>query len=185
MRIIAGEFKGRNLSSVPEQGVRPVTDMVKSTIFNMLQNRLNLINADVLDVFAGSGSLGFEALSRGAKQAVFIEFSPIVIKTITTNAELLRCEDRCEILKSDAFQYLQFCRSKFDLIFIDPPYAYERITELPGIVFQKDLLNHGGFLIIEHSKHTMITSTVHYRLAVQKEFGQTRVSFITHQEPEP
>ncbi len=182
MRIIAGEFKGRTLTSVPEDGVRPATDRVRSTIFNMLQNRLNLHNADILDVFAGSGSLGFEALSRGARHTVFIDLGPQVIRMLDRNAELLRCEDRCLVLQDDASRYLQTCQMQFDLIFVDPPYAYEQTAELIGVIFQRKLLKQEGYVIVEHSAKTVIASTDYFRLAVQKEFGHTRVSFLQYQE---
>lgn len=149
----------------------------------MLQNRLNLNGAQVLDLFAGSGSLGFEALSRGAANVVFVESGSTVVKSINANAEMLRCEDNCEILHTEAIEYLQFCRSEFDLIFADPPYAFDKTAELPSIIFQKNLLKKEGLLIIEHMKHTMMESTELYRLSAQREFGHTRVSFFAHPEP--
>lgn len=183
MRIISGEFKGRVLASVPDGLVRPVTDRVKSTIFNMLQNRLALHGADVLDLFAGSGSLGFEALSRGARNVVFVELHSHVIQSIKKNIMLLKCDERCEVLQSEGLSYLQFCKEQFDLIFADPPYAFGQTHELPDLIFQKNLLRKGGFLIIEHTKLLELKPPEQSVLVVTKEFGQTRVSFLTHQVP--
>ncbi|MBI5216070.1 MAG: 16S rRNA (guanine(966)-N(2))-methyltransferase RsmD [Ignavibacteriae bacterium] len=181
MRIIAGEFKGRTLVSVRDNSVRPATDRVKSTIFNMLQNRLRIHGANVLDLFAGTGNLGFEALSRGAANTVFVESSNNVVRTIQKNIELLKCDERAEVIQLDALYYLNSCREKFDLIFADPPYAYEQTKELPSLIFEKNLLNNDGLLIIEHTKHITFEQSDKFQLSVQKEFGQTRVSFFNRQ----
>ncbi len=183
MRIIAGEYKGRVLTTVPDNSVRPATDRVKSTIFNMLQNRLDLNGANVLDLFAGSGSLGFEALSRGAENVVFVESSSKVAKMIEENITMLKCADQCDVVQTEALTYMQFCRQEFDLIFADPPYAWGQTAEIPELIFEKNLLKKDGFLIIEHIKHVPMETTQLYKLAVQKEFGQTRVSFIVHPDP--
>jgi 16S rRNA (guanine(966)-N(2))-methyltransferase RsmD len=178
MRIISGEFKGRNLVSVLDNSVRPATDRVKTTIFNMLQNRLRIHGAHVLDLFAGTGSLGFETLSRGAANTVFVESSNNIVRVIQNNIELLKCDDRAEVIQLDALYYLNSCRERFDLIFADPPYAFEQTKELPALIFQRNLLNNDGLLIIEHSKHTVFEPNEMFQLSIQKEFGQTRVSFF-------
>lgn len=180
MRIITGKFKGRTLTPIQTKGIRPATDRVKSTIFNMLQNRLTLKGADVLDLFAGSGSLGFEAISRGAKQVVFVDDSNEVMDIVEKNAEHLNCLTQCSIIQRDAESYIEKANQNFDLIFADPPYAYERTTEIPRLIFNKGLLKPNGYLIIEHSKHTKFVESQLYKLEVQKEFGNTRVSFLIH-----
>ena len=179
MRIITGKFKGRTLQTVPDRSVRPATDRVKGAIFNVLQNRLRIIDALVLDLFAGSGSLGFEALSRGAAHAVFVESQRKVLSTIETNAAVLGCLDSCDIIDADALSFIQQSRRPFDLIFADPPYAYQNTTGIPQAVFERGLLRTGGFLIIEHAKEAMFGPSELYKVAVQKEFGNTRVSFFT------
>src|ERR1041385_2453615 len=152
MRIITGKFKGRSLESVNDLSVRPATGRVKGAIFNMLQNRLNLMNATVLDLFAGSGSLGFEALSRGASGVVFVDESRQVLESIRSNAQALECLDMCDIIHDDALSFVWHCRDTFELIFADPPYAYTETPMLPLAIFQHKLLKSGGFLIIEHAK---------------------------------
>ncbi len=180
MRIITGKYKGRKLVSVRDNSVRPATDRVKGTIFNVLQSRLRLTGAYVLDVFAGSGSLGFEALSRGASATVFVDDRQAVLTTIERNAEVLGCGEDCILIQSDAMRFIEHTNERFDLIFADPPYAFERIPDIPAIVFDRQLLKKEGFLIIEHAKRTTFLSSVAYQLAVQKEFGNTRLSFFTH-----
>ena len=180
MRIITGKYKGRILTSVRDQSVRPATDRVKGTIFNVLQNRLRLHGAHVLDLFAGSGSLGFEALSRGAADVVFVDDRRTVLEVIDRNAEMLGCQESSILIASDAMTFIERTGEKFDLIFADPPYTYERMGELPSIVFQRQLLKNEGFLIIEHARRTTFTPLPLYRVGVQKEFGNTRISFFTH-----
>ncbi len=179
MRIITGKFKGRTLATIGDRSVRPATDRVKSAIFNVLQSRLGLHGARVLDLFAGSGSLGFEALSRGAQQAVFVDDSKKVLDVIESNAERLGCVDDCVIVETDALSFIGRTNDRFDLIFADPPYAYEAVTQLPKLIFSRGLLNADGFLIIEHARQVALDAEPAFRMAVQKEFGNTRVSFLT------
>ena len=180
MRIITGKFKGRALTTVRDISVRPATDRVKGTIFNVLQNRLGLGGAAVLDLFAGSGSLGFEALSRGAAHVVFVDDNDEVVDLIEKNAEKLNCAGDCDFIASDVFSFIERNSGKFDLIFADPPYVYEELPDILTVIFNRQLLKSDGFLIMEHSKRTMFETSPLYRIVVQKEFGNTRVSFFTH-----
>jgi 16S rRNA (guanine966-N2)-methyltransferase len=180
MRIITGKYKGRLLEAPAGNGVRPATDRVKGTIFNMLQNRLQLLDIHVLDLFSGSGSLGFEALSRGAASVVFVDEGRDALDSVRANAEKVGCADNCFILKADAIDFLKQTSDRFELIFADPPYAYQETSRLPVLIFHHKLLKIGGFLIIEHGKHTVFEQSESYVLTVQKEFGNTRVSFFIH-----
>lgn len=182
VRIITGKYKGRQLTTVRDNSVRPATDRVKGSIFNVLQNRLALQDAVVLDLFAGSGSLGFEALSRGAGQVVFVDGSSAALDAVEENAEELDCLDSCELVEDDALSFIRREHREFDLIFADPPYAWESIPLLPVEIVTRKLLKKQGFLIIEHSKQTEFQSNENYKLSVRKEFGNTRVSFFTIQE---
>ena len=179
MRIITGKFKGRTLATLQDRVVRPATDRVKKTIFDVLQSRLDLRNAQVLDLFAGSGSLGLEALSRGAAQAVFVDNSKHVLDIVEANAEKLGCIDHCIIVQTDAFSFVRRTNDRFDLIFVDPPYANEDAIEFPEMIFGRGLLKTGGFLIMEHARRTTVETKPTFHLAAQKEFGNTRVSFFT------
>lgn len=182
MRIITGKFKGRSLTTIRDGSVRPATDRVKGSIFNVLQNRLNLTDAHVLDLFAGSGSLGFEALSRGASKTVFVDDNQGALDALELNAERLHCIDSCEIIQSDAMSFIQRGESEFDLIFADPPYAYAETKSLPERIFERKLLKREGFLIIEHERRTAFEPSPLYRILLQKEFGNTRVGFFVHNE---
>ena len=180
MKIITGRFKGRRLQGVPSKGIRPATERAKGVIFNSLQNRLNINGARVLDLFAGSGNLGFEALSRGAAYVLFVDDSESALALVEGNAGVLNCVDACGIVEMDAFSFVERCRDRFDLIFADPPYACDRTADLPRMIFEKNLLKKDGFLIIEHDKHTSFDPSALYRLAVRKGFGSTHLSFFVH-----
>jgi 16S rRNA (guanine966-N2)-methyltransferase len=181
MRIITGKFKGRSLTTVEDMSIRPVTDRVKGSIFNMLQNRLDLRGIAVLDLFAGSGSLGFEALSRGSSRVVFVDDDPHALDAIEENAEHLDCIPLTEMVQSDAFSFIgRSMVEPFSLIFADPPYAYERTPEIPTEIFQRQLLKKEGFLIIEHDRRTTFPPSPLYSVAVERQFGNTHVSFFTH-----
>lgn len=155
-------------------------DRVKSTIFNVLQSRLALPGADVLDLFAGSGSLGLEALSRGANRGVFVDSSNHVLDVLEANTDRLGCADDCVLIQADAIDFIAKSTERFDLIFADPPYSFEDIGSIPDRVFGTKLLKKDGFLIIEHTKHVTFASSTAYDIAVCKEFGMTRISFFTH-----
>jgi len=180
MRIITGSYKGRSLESLNDRSIRPVTDRVKTTIYDMLQNRLRLTGAAVLDLYAGSGSLGFEALSRGARHVVFVDDAGDALDIIERNAAALGCLDNCAIIQSDSLSYIAKTRENYDLIFADPPYAYGMTGEIPAQVFQKNILTDHGYLIIEHTKNLIFKPDGHFRVTATKEFGTTHVSFFTH-----
>ncbi len=180
MRIITGEFKGRVIDTLEDKSVRPATDRVKGSIYNILQNRLGLAGISVLDLFAGSGNLAFEALSRGAGEAVFVDENPHAIAVVNANARKLGCDERCSVLLADAVVFIKKESQQFELIFADPPYAYKGTPELPFLVFEHGLLKKEGFLIIEHDKHTHFPDSALYACVLQRDFGNTHVSFFVH-----
>jgi 16S rRNA (guanine966-N2)-methyltransferase len=178
MRIISGTYKGRTLKSVHDPRLRPAADRVRESIFNILQNRLSLRGARVLDLFAGSGSLGFEALSRGAARIIFVDDWQGATKVIEENSELLRCEDRCEIIRADVYRFLQHAEGQYDLVFVDPPYRLENALDLPHKILEQGLLSPPGLIIMEHATRTKIPTNGSFRLLSERTFGSTTVSFI-------
>jgi 16S rRNA (guanine966-N2)-methyltransferase len=183
MRVISGTYKGRNLKSVRDPRIRPATDRVKESIFNILQNRFNVRRARVLDLFAGSGSLGFEALSRGAAEVVFVDEWLSATRIIEQNIKLLQCGDRCEVIKADVLKFLRHADGRYDLIFVDPPYQLEGAPDLPQRIFERGLLSPSGFLIMEHSVRTRIEPSESLQLILEREFGGTKVSFFAPSQP--
>lgn len=128
MRIIAGKYKGRQLVSFKADHIRPTTDRVKETLFNILQGQCE--ETRVLDLFSGTGNLGIEALSRGAIKAVFVEKNPKSIEIIMKNLELLKLDKLSySVFKKDVFSYLESNKEQFDLIFVDPPFT-EKLAHL-------------------------------------------------------
>ncbi|HCV42014.1 MAG TPA: 16S rRNA (guanine(966)-N(2))-methyltransferase RsmD [Bacteroidetes bacterium] len=180
MRVITGLYKGRLLKTVNDLSVRPATDRVKQTIFDMLSNRIDLEGARILDLFAGSGSLGIEALSRGASHATFVETYADALNFIERNVEALGCEAATEILSMDAMQFLRRSQDRFDLVFADPPYAYDETASIPSVVFQDKILKRHGYLLIEHASKLEFSSTPLYHAGPSRKFGRTVVTFFHH-----
>jgi 16S rRNA (guanine966-N2)-methyltransferase len=182
MRVTGGEYRGRILCTVDDLSVRPATDRVRQTLFNMLVNRLYFDDLAVLDLFAGSGSLGIEALSRGAARAVFIEGDPRAMEYIERNLKQLGCTDRTEVLTIDAIQYLNRSGEAFGLVFADPPYAYPATASIPTLVFSHRIVTPGGYLLIEHATDLVFEESPLYKIGPVKKFGRTVVTFFTGKE---
>jgi 16S rRNA (guanine966-N2)-methyltransferase len=180
MRVIAGLYKGRILKTVGDLSVRPATDRVKQTIFDMLVNRVEMDGAHVLDLFAGSGSLGIEALSRGAEHVTFVENNPEAIDFIEKNAETLGCNENVDIIATDAMRYLRETRQKYNVIFADPPYIFEETATIPSVSFTEHRVAQHGYLLIEHASILAFESTPLYHAGPTKKFGRTHVTFFQH-----
>jgi 16S rRNA (guanine966-N2)-methyltransferase len=178
MRVIAGEFRGRTLVTVADSSVRPATDRVRQTLFDVLTTRMDFDGASVLDLFAGSGSLGIEALSRGARSAVFVEAGREAARKIEHNLATLRCEDRGRVVVMDAFAFARGAHIPYDLVFADPPYAFEGTAGIPDRLFAGGLVAPEGFLLIEHTNSLTFTDTDLYRVGPVKKFGRTVVTFF-------
>lgn len=180
MRIITGLYKGRVIKTVQDLSVRPATERVRQTLFNMLTNRIDFDGITVLDMFAGSGSLGLEAVSRGAARVIFVEQSEEAIGFIEENARTLGCENVVEIVQMDAMGFLGARHGTYDLVFADPPYSYAQTEKIPGLMFEHGMIRPGGYLLIEHAKDLRFESTALYTAGPEKKFGRTLVTFFHH-----
>jgi 16S rRNA (guanine966-N2)-methyltransferase len=178
MRIIAGEFRGRSLESVRDLSVRPTTDRAKQTIFDILTHRIEFEGLDVLDLFAGSGSLGLEALSRGVKSVTFIDNSRKSLDVLEKNAASLGCEPLCSAYQADVFWYLKNIHRTFDLVFTDPPYKLENIGVLPNAIYDSGVLRNGTYVVMEHSRESAIELDDQKYEILKKAFGQTTVLIL-------
>lgn len=155
MRIISGKYKSRPIKAPNPKFTRPTTDMVKETLFNILQNRIDLNGIKVLDIYAGSGSLGLEALSRGADQVHFVEMNHAVYKVLLENLKSLETENSCRIYKKSALKFtLTKVHENYDLIFADPPFFEYDIHEVYRNILDKGFLKDGAIFIIERSIQT-------------------------------
>ncbi len=167
MRVISGSARGKVLDAVPGMNTRPTTDRVKESVFNILQFRV--AGAVMLDLFAGTGQMGIEALSRGAARAVFVDQSPKAMSVIRKNIAAARVQTRAELIQTDFRQALQRLKAqKFDIIFLDPPYGGEILNSALNAVEVFDILSTDGIIICESSVEDAIVCPNSY--AVQKTY---------------
>lgn len=180
MRIVSGRLKGRRIIAPNHLPVRPTTDMAKEALFNILNNNYFIEDLKVLDLFAGIGSISFEFASRGCDDITSVDAHHACIKFLENTAKALDTE--LTTIKSDAFKFLERNNQNFDLIFADPPYDMEqnKFLKLIDLVFDRDLLNEDGVLIIEHGKNTDLSD--HNRLTQQRKYGSNIFSFFEKQE---
>jgi 16S rRNA (guanine966-N2)-methyltransferase len=178
MRIIAGKYRGRRLDTVDDLSVRPATDRVRQTIFDMLSSRVALEGAEVLDLFAGSGSLGYEAVSRGARHVTFVESNHRALPFLQKTARSFGCLEDVTILPMDALHFVEQCRDTFALVFADPPYAYAQTPDLPALIFRQGLVRRDGYLLIEHAHPQRFSTTAEYVAGPEKRFGRTLITFF-------
>lgn len=151
MRVVAGIHKGRSLKAVPSNSTRPTTDKVKEAVFQMLGPFFD--GGAFLDLFAGSGALGIEALSRGMSGGIFVDKHPKAIHTIKENIKLLKLDEHVEIYRADAFRALKACakrNAKFDLILLDPPYGRVDYNKLINQIMELELLKEDGLIYCEY-----------------------------------
>ena len=178
MRIIAGTLRRRQLKAPKGQLTRPTTDRVKESLFNMLTNRIDFEETDVLDLFAGTGSLGFEAISRGAMSVTFVEENYRVMKCLRENAAQLDVEETCVTFQTDAISYLRSYKGPaFDVVFADPPYELETLAQLPDLVMPFTA-SHGAFALEHDQTHNFED---HPLLETSRAYGRTIVSIFMHQ----
>ena len=177
MRVIAGKHKGRQLRTVADLSVRPATSRVKGSVFNILQNRVDWPDAQVLDLFAGSGSLGIEALSRGARRVVFVENSRRAVEYLKQNLAAIAASE-CEVIAADVFEYLARPRGQFDVVFADPPYEFEILRRLPSMIFKSGVVSQEGYLIIEHPQELRFEESPLCEAADVRKYGRTVVTFF-------
>lgn len=177
MRIISGTHKGRTILPPKKFIGRPTTDFAKESLFNILNNRIDFEEINVLDLFSGTGNISFEFASRRAKSITAVDNQAISTRFIKEEATKQGFH-QLHPLKSDVFAYLKNCHSKFDVIFSDPPYEMENISDIHELVFSKNLLNEGGWLIIEHGKKTVLSDKAFFK--EQRTYGNVNFSLFFH-----
>ena len=182
MRVIGGAAKGRRLLAPKGQAVRPTADRVKESLFNILPRDFS--GAKVLDLFAGTGNLSIEALSRGADRAVLVDSSARSAAAIKENLRRLGLAGRSEVWVAPAARSLRsLARRKetFDLIFLDPPYDQELATRTLALIAQCNLLSESGTIVVEHSaRETLQPSYDRLQLHDQRRYGDTLLSFYKY-----
>lgn len=184
MRIISGVAKGRKILSPEGMGTRPTLDRVKQSIFNIIQNEI--VGAKVLDVFAGTGSLGLEAASRGAKECFLIDKGESTFKFLRQNIEDLKFSDFCKAFNVDSYKALRDFGDKgivFDLIFIDPPYLKDMIPPAVDIIADKRILVKDGLIVAKiDSSEKLYEGNDEISLVDHRKYGNTTVCFYRFRE---
>ncbi len=179
MRICGGEAKGRTLNFPSRSTQRPTTDFLREALFNLLGSPEDQC---FLDLFAGSGSVGLEALSRKAKAVTFVEKSKVLIGVIHENASLCVCSEKCRIIHADiksALRDLYRKECRFNVIFADPPYNQGFISETLKVLKEYPVLQEGGILVLQHSTRELLTPlTDGWFVADQRKYGDNLLTFI-------
>ncbi len=162
MRIITGQFKGRHFDIPRTFKARPTTDFAKENIFNVLNGYIDFDGITALDLFAGTGSISLELVSRGCKEVVSVEKDRDHARFIADCMKKINAENDI-LIRGDVFRFLKSCHQKFDLIFADPPYALPELDTLPDLVFEHDLLAADGVFVFEHGKHNDFSAHPHFK----------------------
>jgi len=184
MRIISGSSKGRKLVTPRNRSLRPTSDRVKESIFNILRGEIE--GRLVLDLFAGTGNLGIEALSRGARKVVFVEKGRQALGLIEKNLAQFGLEERSEVLPVDANRAIGILKQRgktFDLIFMDPPYEKGLIEKTLLRLSSQPVYRKDSLLVVEHHRREVLPPILHgWNLIRQRQMGETVISFLSPQE---
>lgn len=181
MRVITGTARGRRLKELEGRETRPTTDRVKEGLFNVLQ--FDIEGRRVLDLFAGTGQLGIECLSRGAAEAVFAERRPDAVKLIRENLAVTELADRARVVAGDSLEFLGATKERFDIILLDPPYASGLLEEALGIIAKRDLLNSHGIVTAEcPAEHVLPELPAPYRMGRRYRYGKISLGIYRREE---
>jgi 16S rRNA (guanine(966)-N(2))-methyltransferase RsmD len=179
MQVQAGRYKGRKIRHLPSRDIRPCSSRVKKSLFDTVGARIDFEDIDVLDLFAGFGSLGFEALSRGARSACFVEMNRQALDTMKSTAEDLGVTSISRFVNADVTAFLKRVEGSYELVFCDPPYRWEDYESLIRAIIDGPMLAEEGLLLMEHHASRDFSSSHGYLF--HKDYGTTRVSFFSHQ----
>lgn len=173
MRIISGKYKGREIKGYNIEGTRPTMDRVKESLFASIQNYVK--GSICLDLFAGSGGLGIEALSEGAQSCYFVDNNKIVIDVLKKNLTSLKVEEDYFLIKKDYVEALKTFDMKFDIIFLDPPYHLNMMNNAIDLIIKNNLLNDGGIIVCEYEEGTV---NCDLQILKEKRYGSKNVTIF-------
>ena len=184
MRIIAGNLKGTTLYIPKDKNTRPLKDIARESIFNLLTHSnkisLKLEQSNILDLYAGTGSFGLECLSRQAISVCFIEKKKDAIEILEKNIEKLKVKNKIKIFSNDIFKLIEkqnIFKSKFNLIFCDPPFKATNIEKLIELIFNKNLLNENGIIILHRNKTAKEKLPNYFEIVDERTYGISRIIF--------
>ncbi|OIO75422.1 MAG: 16S rRNA (guanine(966)-N(2))-methyltransferase RsmD [Elusimicrobia bacterium CG1_02_37_114] len=182
MIIISGKFRGRKIKTVPDDRIiRPILSRIKKSLFDIINPRIK--GANFLDLYAGSGAVGIEALSRGVKNVVFVELNKIYVDLITKNIEILGGEDNAKVCHANIHDGLAWLKVEgrikhFSLIFLGPPYKDFIVTKTLELISKANLLSPNGMVIAQHHKKENVNQE-YFKLVRQENYGDSKLSFFT------
>ena len=178
MRIISGIYGRRRFQLPTSLKARPTTDFAKESLFNVLVHLIDFQDAEALDLFAGTGSISFELISRGCRHVTAVEHDRIHAAFIAKVAKELQT-DALNLIKGDVFRFLQTAsENMYDFIFADPPFSLNNLTEVPRLVLEKKILRKGGVFVMEHSKEHDFSALPFFNQ--HRRYGAVNFSFIIH-----
>lgn len=175
MRIISGVYKGRRFTPPDKLQARPTTDFAKEGLFNILDNRINYDNLNVLDLFAGTGSISYEFASRGAGSVTSVELNNLHASYIRQMAETLQFK-QLHVLRANVFDFVDKPGLSYGFIFADPPYQLDKLPDLPDLIFKNQLLAEGGIFVLEHGRDHQFLQHPHF--VEERKYGNVHFSFF-------
>jgi 16S rRNA (guanine(966)-N(2))-methyltransferase RsmD len=179
MRIIRGKFGKRRFDVPKNITARPTTDFARENIFNVLENMLDFEGLTALDLFAGTGAISFEFVSRECSEVTAVEMANTQANFIKSVKQKLSA-DNLRVIKGDVFKFVETCSNKFDIIFADPPYDHPRFGEIPSLILNSQVIKPGTLVIVEHSRDYDFSELPHF--SEQRTYGS--VNFSLFQIPE-
>lgn len=176
MRIVAGQYRGRTITPPESFRARPTTDFAKENLFNVLSNRYDFEDISFLDLFSGTGSISYEAASRGAVRVMSVEMNPAHLNFIKDTVKRLAME-AVQCVGSNVLVFLKSSfNEQFDIVFADPPYDMPQVDLLPEMILEKNIIKEGGILVFEHSAAYDFSSNAHFEQV--RKYGSVNFSFF-------
>jgi len=175
MRIAGGKYKSRSFSPGKSFKARPTTDIAKEALFNILSNRYDFEDCEILDLFSGTGSIGYEFISRGARIVTMVEMNPRHVAFI--HSVLSTLGEKANVLTTDAFRFVPTCRQSYDIVFADPPYDHPHFAKIVELVLSSGIIKPNGTFIIEHSKQYDFGALPHF--SELRKYGHVHFSLFT------
>ena len=182
MRVISGDLKGKKISLPDDKKTRPLRDLVKESIFNLIEHSnkfsLKLNNANILDLFSGTGSFGIECISRNAQKVTFVENYDLALKILKKNIKSFGIQDKSEIIEKNCFDFFEskkIFKEKFNLIFMDPPYKENKINLIIEQIKEREILDKNAILIIHRHKKDNINISHKLNILDERNYGLSKI----------